>query len=144
SPGLVYFSRDFIHEMSFGGLSLGVVVGAWRYVQSKKVLWLALTALSAGLLFATKESAIVTVIVLIIAAVSAAIWDITRKLIRTGEFSLAALAGELKRDCAAARPSLDDALAAVIIFTFIVIFFYSSVFTHWQGVTDAVKSVALW
>ncbi len=144
SPGLVYFSRDFIHEMSFGGLSLGVVVGAWRYAESKKVLWLALMALSAGLLFATKETAIVTAGVLIIAAVSAAIWDITRTLIQKNQFSLAALAGELKRDCAALRPSLDDTLAAVIIFTFVFIFFYSSIFTHWQGVTDAVRSVVRW
>ncbi|HMY73455.1 MAG TPA: glycosyltransferase family 39 protein, partial [Blastocatellia bacterium] len=30
SPCLVYYSRDFIHEMSFGCFSLGIVVGAWR------------------------------------------------------------------------------------------------------------------
>src|SRR2546422_8787922 len=72
SPGLVYFSRDFIHEMSFGCFSLGVVVGAWRYAESKNFIWLALMATSAGLLFATKETAIITVVVLIIAALCAA------------------------------------------------------------------------
>src|SRR4030095_674163 len=59
SPGLVYFSRDFIHEMSFGCFSLGIVVGAWRYAESKKFIWIALAAASAGLLFATKETAII-------------------------------------------------------------------------------------
>ena len=63
SPGLVYFSRDFIHEMSFGCFSLGIVVGAWRYAESKKFIWLALMATSAGLLFATKETAIITAVV---------------------------------------------------------------------------------
>src|SRR5215813_10796490 len=72
SPGLVYFSRDFIHEMSFGCFSLGIVVGAWRYAESKNFTWLALTATSAGLLFATKETAIITAVVMIIAALCAA------------------------------------------------------------------------
>src|SRR5262245_4787217 len=53
SPGLVYFSRDFIHEMSFGCFSLGIVVGAWRYAESKNFSCLALMSTSAGLLFAT-------------------------------------------------------------------------------------------
>jgi uncharacterized protein (TIGR03663 family) len=144
SPGLVYFSRDFIHEMSFGCFSVGVVVGAWRYIESKDFLWLALMATSAGLLFATKETAIITVLVLIIAAVCAVAWDVGRSLNERRQFSLAALSGELKRDLSNARPSLDHALAAIMIFAFINIFFYSSFFTNWQGLPDAVKSVALW
>src|SRR5262245_16463614 len=144
SPGLVYFSRDFIHEMSFGCFSLGVVVGAWRYAESKNFTWLALTATCAGLLFATKETAIITAVVLIIAALCAAGWDVTRSLARRREISLAALAREFRRDCAEVAPSLDHALAAVMIFVFINIFFYSSFFTNWQGVPDALKSVALW
>jgi len=144
SPGLVYFSRDFIHEMSFGCFSLGIVVGAWRYVESKNFAWLGLTATSAGLLFATKETAIITIIVLIIAALCAEAWEITRRLAGRREIALAAFARELRRDCADVAPSLDHALAAVIIFIFINIFFYSSFFTNWQGVLDAIKSVALW
>lgn len=144
SPGLVYFSRDFIHEMSFGCFSLGVVVGAWRYVESRDFIWLAIMATSAGLLFATKETAIITAVVLIIAAVCAATWDVARSLNERRQFSLAAMERELKRELSNARPSLDHALAAIMIFAFINIFFYSSLFTNWQGVPDAVKSVVLW
>lgn len=144
SPGLVYFSRDFIHEMSFGCFSLGVVVGAWRYTESKDFIWLAIMATSAGLLFATKETAIITAVVLVVAAVCAVAWDIARSLTERRQFSLAALARELRREGLDALPSLDHGLAAIMIFVFINILFYSSFFTNWQGVPDAVKSVALW
>jgi uncharacterized protein (TIGR03663 family) len=144
SPGLVYFSRDFIHEMSFGCFSLGVVVGAWRYAESKNFAWLALTATSAGLLFATKETAIITVVVMIIAALCAAALEVTRRLIRRHEIAPGTFAREFRRDCADLAPSLDHALAAIMIFVFINIFFYSSFFRNWHGVPDAVKSVFLW
>src|SRR5215510_51142 len=144
SPGLVYLSRDFIHEMSFGCFSLGVVVGAWRYAESKNFAWLALMAISAGLLFATKETAIITAVVLVIAAVCAEVWEVMRRLITRREITLASFARELRSDCSGLAPSLDHLLAAIIIFVFINIILYSSFFRNWQGVTDAVKSVALW
>src|SRR5215831_2240881 len=103
SPGLVYFSRDFIHEMSFGCFSLGVVVGAWRYAESKNFSWLALMATSAGLLFATKETAIITAGVMIISALCATVWDGARKLFRQREFTPGRVA-----------LSLDHILAAII------------------------------
>jgi uncharacterized protein (TIGR03663 family) len=81
---------------------------------------------------------------LIVAAVCAAAWDITRSLTERRQFSLAAMARELKREGSNALPSLDHALAAIMIFVFINIIFYSSFFTNWWGVPDAVKSVALW
>ncbi len=144
SPGLVYFSRDFIHEMSFGCYSLGIVVGSWRYVETRKFVWLLLSAISAGLLFATKETAIITAGVLAIAIVSAAVWDNLRKLIREGDLGITALTHNLKNDCRMILPSLDHSLAAVVLFLFINIFFYTSLFIHWQGVPDAVKSIWLW
>ena len=124
SPGLIYFSRDFIHEISFGCFSLGIVVGAWRYAESKNFAWLAMMATSAGLLFATKETAIITAGVMIIAVLCATGWEVTRRLMRRGEISLAAFAREFKRDCLGVAPSLDHALAAGMIFVFINVIFY--------------------
>jgi uncharacterized protein (TIGR03663 family) len=144
SPGLVYFSRDFIHEMSFGCFSLGIAVGAWRYAESKNFGWLALMATSAGLLFATKETAIITAVVMIIAAICAEAWDIKRRLGATRDISPASIAREFRRDWEGVAPSLDHLLAAIMIFVFINVFFYSSFFTNWEGVPDAIKSIFLW
>ncbi|HEY8459486.1 MAG TPA: flippase activity-associated protein Agl23 [Blastocatellia bacterium] len=141
SPGLVYFSRDFIHEMPFGCFSLGIVVGAWRYVESKNALWLMFMAASAGLLFATKETAIITAIVMIIAAVCAELWVIMRSSAGRRQTSVAL---EFRRDLMNVAPSRENALAALIIFVFINVFFYSSIYTNWKGVPDAIISIFLW
>ncbi|QQS46315.1 MAG: TIGR03663 family protein [Acidobacteriota bacterium] len=138
SPGLVCFSRDFIHETSFGLFSLGMVVGAVRYAERRDFRWMLLLATSAGLLFATKETALITTGVLIIALLTATLWDAGRRLIRKEEcFNPRGLAAYL-------LPSLDHALAGIVILVFINILFYSSMLTHWQGVTDAIDSVLLW
>ncbi len=144
SPCLVYFSRDFIHEMIFGCATLGIIVGAWLYAESRKFVWLAMGAVSFGLLLTTKETAVINVAVLLVAIVCAGLADAVRKLIRQRQFTPAALARELKQDIAIALPSLDHFLAAIIILVFIYVFLYSSFFSHWQGVTDFFKSITHW
>ncbi len=144
SPGLVYFSRDFIHEMSFGCFSLGVIVGACRYAETRKFAWLASMSLSAGFLFATKETAIITIVVLILAILCAALWDNTHRLIRDKMLSISALVNNLKNDLVGVLPSLDHTLAALIIFLFTNVFFFSSIFTDPEGLGNAIKSVFLW
>src|SRR5262245_42893536 len=143
SPGLVYYSRDFIHEMSFGCFALGIVAGAWRYAESKRFRWLALTALSIGLMMATKETVIINLAVMIIAAILAAIWDVTAKLLRDRRFTPGNFVRELKRTSRISGLSLDHLLAAIVIIVFVHVFFYSSLFKHWQGVTDFFTSIYL-
>jgi uncharacterized protein (TIGR03663 family) len=144
SPGLVYFSRDFIHESSFGFFSLGLAVSAWLYAKTEKFVWIVFGAVSAALLFATKETAIITAVVLALAALCAAVWDIGRRMLSEGKPDLRGMMREIWWDARAALPSLDHLGAAVIIFVFLNVIFYSSFFTNWQGVPDAVKSVLMW
>jgi uncharacterized protein (TIGR03663 family) len=144
SPGLVYYSCDFIHEMSFGCFTLGIVAGALRYVETRKFNWLALMSVSAALLIATKETAIVNITVLILAIICASVWAIARRLISEDRFSLAAAVKELKNDIAGVRPTTDQSLAALVIFAFIYILFYSSLFTNWEGVIDFFRSIWHW
>jgi uncharacterized protein (TIGR03663 family) len=143
SPGLVYFSRDFIHEMSFGCFVLGVVVGAWRFAETKRFRWLALAAFSLGLMAATKETVVVNVIVLI-ALVCAAVWDAARSLRQAGTLSPGNLLRTLTSDAATVAPTLDHACTALIIVIFLHIFLYSSLFRNWQGPLDFFRSVLHW
>jgi uncharacterized protein (TIGR03663 family) len=144
SPGLVYYSRDFIHEMSFGCFTLGIVVGALQYVETRKFIWLALMSASAALLITTKETAIINGAVLILAIICASVWVIVRRLIREDRFNLAAVVKELKGDIAGVLPTTDQSLAALVILIFIYIFFYSSLFTYWEGVVDFFRSIWHW
>lgn len=144
SPCLVYFSRDFIHEMIFGCATLGIIVGAWLYAECKKFVWLALAAISFALLLTTKETAVVNIAVLIVALICAVILDISRKLISKQQLTASQFLHELKQETALVIPSLDHTLAALVILIFIYVILYSSFFSHWQGVTDFFKSITHW
>src|SRR5215467_9712538 len=74
SPGMVFFSRYFIHEILFVFFSLGVVVAVLRYRESKRLRDLVLAALSLALMGATKETWIITVGVWLIALPCTNVW----------------------------------------------------------------------
>ena len=142
SPGLVYFSRDFIHESSFGFFTLGMVVAAWKYGETRRFVYLALFAVAAGLLFATKETAVITEVVLALALICAALWMLIRRL--AGQGQPVNLLSEVGREAWSARPPIDPLISAVIIFVFVNVVFYSSFFSNWKGIGDAVHSVFSW
>ena len=160
SPGAVYLSRYFIHESLFVFFTLGIVVAALNYYDSARPVYLMLAAVSAALLFATKETAIISVLVLVIAAASTAIYMRLRR----------SSTGRTKKDKRAARrkyagqgapqeqqqwreplarfgEASDMAVfgfAAVTIFVLVNVLFYSSFFTHAKGVSDAVETFKFW
>jgi uncharacterized protein (TIGR03663 family) len=79
SPGAVYFSRNFIHEMLFVFLTLAIVVSVFRFATTKhsttkRYTYLMLASASAAMLFATKETAIITIVVLLLAYASTRLW----------------------------------------------------------------------
>ena len=69
SPGAVYMSRYFIHEALLVCFSLGLVASALLYLDRRELRYLVTGAAAAALMFATKETGVITVAVLVIAAV---------------------------------------------------------------------------
>ena len=225
SPGVVFFSRYFIHEMMFVFFTFGIVVAAlrfyehdalprspdaspgtgsglgigvaalalvvaslgatyrpeyyaaalalilfsagmlfvllWRY-DGERSISLALAAISAGLLFATKETAFISAGVLLIAWASS--WVYKWFIARQGWFGAreAGLSGRGKRrakgEAGVGRmdargllerlggwPRILILLAAALgLFLFVNILFYSSFFTNSKGVWDAVEAYKVW
>src|SRR4029079_849599 len=74
SPGAVYLSRYFIHETLFVFFTLGVVVAGLKFYEQGRLLYLLLAAISAALMFATKETAIISAGVLVIALILCAVY----------------------------------------------------------------------
>ncbi|MDX2031031.1 MAG: TIGR03663 family protein [Blastocatellia bacterium] len=144
SPGLVYYSRDFIHETIFGACSLGIVAGVVRYTESKKFLWLGLAAASFGLMVTTKETVVVNVAVMLAALGCALLWEAARDMLAQGEGSPAALVRRIRAAGIGTRPSLDHTLAALIVILSIYVFLYSSFFKHPQGMIDFLRSILHW
>ena len=157
SPGDVYVSRYFIHETQFVFFTLGVVVAALRYWETTDPVYLLLAAISAALLTATKETALISLVVLGLAwAVSVAYMKLTgrgggvpwEKQGRQGK-------NKKRKGPREERPGALERLGginnvapmaglALVLFIFINVLFYSSFFTNWKGVGDAIESLQVW
>ncbi|HWT00971.1 MAG TPA: flippase activity-associated protein Agl23 [Pyrinomonadaceae bacterium] len=158
SPGDVYVSRYFIHETQFVFFTLGVVVAALRYWETTDPVYLLFAAISAALLTATKETALISLVVLGLAwAVSSVYMRLTD---RGGghvpwEPPARQAKGKKRKGQHAAQPGALERLGgwksvapmaalALFLFLFINVLFYSSFFTNREGVGDALKSFQVW
>jgi len=156
SPGAVYLSRYFIHETLFVFFTMGIVVASLKYFEDPHPIYLILAALSAALLFATKETALISAAVLMIALV------ITRVYRSLWERSPDGGRGDRKKkrrgysgDDGVTRAFLERAggpstlaiwlIVAFIVFIAVNVLFYSSFFTNYpQGVYDSLKTFQFW
>jgi uncharacterized protein (TIGR03663 family) len=155
SPGAVYLSRYFIHETLFTFFTLGIVVASLKYFEEPHPLYLILSALSAAFLFATKETAIISAVVLVIALV------VTRVYQTLGNYSPESARKKRKKSRGQAGPNgdvrdfiqrLGDPNTAVVwlsvafvVFLVVNVLFYSSFFTNFpQGVYDSLKTFQFW
>jgi uncharacterized protein (TIGR03663 family) len=158
SPGDIYISRYFIHEAQFVFFTLGIVVAALRYRETADPVYLMLASISAALLFATKETAIISVAVLGLAWAVAAVymrlvkgsasatWEkkrATERKVKTRSKTQAEQVDTLERFGGLSSVALMGALA-LAIFVLINILFYSSFFTYWKGVGGAIESLKIW
>ncbi len=154
SPGAVYLSRYFIHETLFVFFTLGLVVAALKFYEQAQLLYLILAAISAALMFATKETAIISAGVLVIALVITLVY---RSLI--GASGTYAGTRKKKRKRSKAGNSFTNFLervggpgklaiwimVALLIFVAVNVLFYSSFFKNYpKGVYDSLKTFQFW
>jgi len=153
SPGAVYLSRYFIHEMLLVFLTLGMVVATLRFYESRRPAYLMLATAAAALMFATKETAIISAGVLLLSLASTLVLVRFYKVYGRGK---AVPRGERletykeRFDSATARFGGPSSLAilsiaALSFFLTIDILFYSSFFTNSpKGLYDALKTFDYW
>lgn len=152
SPGAVYYSRYFIHEALLVCFTVACVAAAAWWVDSGRRTYLFAAATAAALMSATKETWIISAVVLIIAASGAAFMQELR-LGRRDDTKTAvwrrgsAIVGRWARTTARAlrKPrGLLPLAAALVLFLGVSVVFYTSLFSHWQGALDALKTLAIW
>ena len=135
SPGFVFFSRYFIHEILFVFFTLGVIVAWLHYWEKREPLYLFLASASAALLCATKETWIITVAVWLIALACT-----------EGYFRLRGRPA-VERSLVNSESELSTHLwvTAAAIFVAIWVVFYSSFFTNFpKGVYDSIATFGPW
>ena len=153
SPGAVYLSRYFIHETLFVFFTLGIVVALVKYSEDPNPVYLVLAAISAALLFATKETAMISAGVLVIAFVSTQVYRaLWRSSLRTTNTKKAGAGSRSEKDY---RTFFEKAggssrftiwlVIALAVFVVVYILFYSSFFTNYpRGVYDSLKTFEIW
>ena len=140
SAGFVFFSRYFIHEILFVFFSLGVIVAWLWYRDTGNPRYLMLASASAAMLFATKETWIITAAVWLIAIPCTTFYLRLRK--RADDAPAAR-----GREQAAGEPSGSNTrlyLQAAALFAAIAVLFYSSFFTYPRGILDSVLTFTYW
>jgi uncharacterized protein (TIGR03663 family) len=146
SPGAVYLSRYFIHETLFVFFTLGIVVGMIKYYESAQPFYLLAASVSAALLFATKETAIISVLVLLIALAITTVY----RVVFQASGDKRSRAGNSSDD----EAFLDKAsgpvrlaiwiLVAIALFVGVNVLFYSSFFSYAAGINAAFKTFQFW
>jgi uncharacterized protein (TIGR03663 family) len=147
SPGAVYLSRYFIHESLFVFFTLGIVVAALKYYDTKQATYLILASISAALMVATKETWIINGPVLLIALIitGAYFWLREKFSGRRSEGSLAERWRQTIEGFGGPVPLATVALVAFAIFVLVNVLFYSSFFTNYpKGVSDAMQTLNMW
>lgn len=148
SPGAVYLSRYYIHEMLFVFFTLGIVVaGVWFY-EYRNPSYLIPAAASASLLFATKETAFISVGVLIIAFGLTLVYvHLTRKTPVNGRGKQGRRSRESRTtfgDMGGQATILWNAGVALFVFVALWVLFYSSFFKNSQGLWDSIETFKIW
>ena len=152
SPGAVYYSRYFIHEIPLVCFTVMAVVAATKWIDSGRARYLCGSAIAAALMFATKETWIIAAVVLTGATAGAALLSELHagQRHRTSKpvwrQVAAILAGWGSTAIARFRQRCGPLLmtVAAALFFVVSILLYTSLFTHWQGAVDAVKTLAIW
>lgn len=166
SPGAVYVSRYFIHETLLVSLSLAVVVAAIAYLDRREPKYLLAGAVSLALLFATKETGIITIAVLLIAVVVGHLYvnwqrpssrrpkagrpaSRRRSVWIDGVEYRAASTGEQVEGAVAAWSRIripgEHLAGAAVVFGVIYVLLYSSFFTNFpKGLIDSLATFTIW
>jgi uncharacterized protein (TIGR03663 family) len=152
SPGAVYLSRYFIHETLFVFFTLATVVAGLKFYEERNPVFLLLATVSVALLFATKETAMISAGVLVIALVSTHLYRRLHKSVTGTKRSKRKRPNESKYGPRKFVEGLGGPMIlslwimlALLVFLAVNTLFYSSFFKNYpKGIYDALKTFDFW
>jgi uncharacterized protein (TIGR03663 family) len=148
SPGAIYLSRYFIHETLFVFFTLGIVVAALWVYEKRNLSYLIPAAACTALLFATKETAMISAGVLIIAlAVGLVYMRLYRSLFGQSAGRRDRTPNGLSvliREMGGASTVIGCIVISLIVFQVVYLLFYSSFLQNYKGIYDSLQTFAVW
>jgi uncharacterized protein (TIGR03663 family) len=144
SPGAVYLSRYFIHETLFVFFTLGIVVAAVWFYEERNSSYLIPAAASAALLGATKETAFISVGVLLIALVLTVVYMSINRRGQARRYREAEGLSRITEPFGGTTSFVTSIALALIVFLALWLLFYSSFFTNNKGISDSLETFNIW
>jgi len=156
SPGMLFFSRDVIHEMLLIFFTLAFVICITRWWEEGHAGFLVAGASAAAAMFATKETEVLTFAVLGLAVVCLRIYERAAPSIlgRTPTWRVPLPTSTARRGRPQAEPFarfggreglVQSAAGAALAFVIIWVLLFSSLFTNYPaGVLDSFRSLTIW
>ena len=140
SPTNLFFARTNIHETFLVFFTLGTIVGAIRFWESKKPIYFILMAACWAWVITNKETYIMTGAAWFWAAVGTYFWfSVTRKNNELAPRKLIVSIGNWMKS------HYQFVWLAVLVFIFIITVYFSSLFTNAKGTTsDLINSLLIW
>ncbi len=128
SPAMVFYSRYFIHEMPLIFFTLLTFAAGWRYARSRRLGWVLLAGAGLGLMWATKETFVLSVVAGGIVLAAEHLWN-----------RLHPTAG--KKIPRFSRPHIVFALLSAFV---VAQLFFSSFLINAHGPADSLKTFLPW
>jgi uncharacterized protein (TIGR03663 family) len=138
SPSLTYYSRFYIQETLLVFFLAALIGAGWRYARKRSALWAVLAGISAGMMFATKETSVILFVAIAAAFVGLSLIESLGARRHGG-----AAAGEVWvwRDSRARLPTAFHLALFVAAGIVTAIAFYTSFFHNTQGLADSVRAI---
>lgn len=147
SPAMVFYSRYYIHEMLLLFFTLLTLAAGWRYWRSRKMGWAVLAGAGLGLMFATKETFVLSVAAMLAAAAATFAWNrwwTKQSLPSDTSTHPASCIGLTFRACLAKALPRQNAIAAIVAALLVWLLLFSSFFSNWNGLVDSVGTYLPW
>jgi uncharacterized protein (TIGR03663 family) len=138
SPPLIYFNRFYIQESLFVAFGLAFVIFLWRFFQKpdyKEAAWL---GISAGLLYATKETSLIVLASSVLAL--AVVWFLSWGRSRKRRSHKSESGGSQKKVLTEIKKVALPLALAILLFLAVSFVFYSSFFQQPQGFLDSFRA----
>ena len=125
SPVLVFYSRYYIHEILLVLFTFGFIISLFAFLIYRKNLWLIISGICLGMMHATKETFLLSVVILFIAIyIEQSFW-------RRNHISVFKLIRSIK---------WYQYLIFLSIAAFVSVLFFSSFFKNPQGIVDSITT----
>jgi uncharacterized protein (TIGR03663 family) len=130
SPAVVFYSRYYIHETLLVFFTFLALAAGWRYWRSRKIGWALLAGAGVGLMEATKETFVITLVAAGLALGLNRLWQ------RWLDASAV--------PATATRFKPAHIFAAVAVWLAVALLLFSSFFTNAAGPLDSVRTYLPW